>query len=114
LAVAHVLLGARSEHYWLRLCCGRPGAHYAITDLRVHQAKPAQLATAIRGHWSIENKLHWVRDVTYEDCSQIRTGIGPQVKAALRNAAINVLRLAGVHEHRRRQSSPRPRQPAPA
>jgi predicted transposase YbfD/YdcC len=71
---------------------------YAITDLQVHQAKPVQLAAWIRGHWSIENKIHWVRDVTYdEDRSQIRTGTGAQVMAALRNAAIGVLRLAGVH-----------------
>lgn len=70
---------------------------YAITDLRVHQARPAQLASWVRGHWSIENKVHWVRDVTYdEDRSQIRTGTGPQVMAALRNAAIGALRLTGV------------------
>ncbi|WP_373861621.1 ISAs1 family transposase [Micromonospora saelicesensis] len=70
---------------------------YAITDLRVHQTKPAQLATWIRGHWSIENKIHWVRDVTYdEDRCQIRTGTGPEVMAALRNAAIGALRTAGV------------------
>jgi predicted transposase YbfD/YdcC len=70
---------------------------YAITSLRVHEAKPAQLAAWIRGHWHIENKIHWVRDVTYdEDRSQIRTGAGPQVMAALRNAAIGVLRVAGV------------------
>lgn len=70
---------------------------YAITDLYVHQAKPAQLASWIRGHWSIENKVHWVRDVTYdEDRSQIRTGTGPQVMAALRNAAIGALRAAGI------------------
>ncbi|SCE97202.1 Transposase DDE domain-containing protein [Micromonospora viridifaciens] len=70
---------------------------YAITDLRVHQASPAQLAGWIRGHWSIENKVHWVRDVTYdEDRSQIRTGTGPQVMAALRNAAIGALRTAGI------------------
>lgn len=70
---------------------------YAITSLRVHQASPAQLAAWIRGHWSIENKLHWVRDVTYdEDRSQIRTRTGPQVMAALRNAAIGILRIAGV------------------
>jgi predicted transposase YbfD/YdcC len=63
----------------------------------VHQAKPARLATWIRGHWSIENKVHWVRDVTYdEDRSQIRTGTGPEVMAALRNAAIGVLRTAGI------------------
>ena len=60
----------------------------------MHQARPAQLAAWIRGHWSIENKVHWVRDVTYdEDRSQIRTGTGPQVMAALRNAAIGALRL---------------------
>lgn len=70
---------------------------YAITDLQVHQAKPHQLAAWIRGHWSIENKIHWVRDVTYdEDRSQIRTGTGQQVMAALRNAAIGALRLNGV------------------
>ena len=70
---------------------------YAITDLHVHQTKPHQLAAWIRGHWSIENKIHWVRDVTYdEDRSQIRTGTGQQVMAALRNAAIGALRLAGV------------------
>ena len=63
----------------------------------MHQAKPAQLAAWIRGHWPIENKIHWVRDVTYdEDRSQIRTGTGPQVMAALRNAAIGALRTAGV------------------
>jgi predicted transposase YbfD/YdcC len=69
---------------------------YGITDLPVHHAKPAQLATWARGHWSIENKIHWVRDVTYdEDRSQIRTGTGAQVMAALRNTAIGLLRLAG-------------------
>jgi predicted transposase YbfD/YdcC len=70
---------------------------YAITDLLVHQAKPMQLADWIRGHRSIENKTHWVRDVTYdEDRCQIRTGAGPQVMAAIRNAAIGALRLAGA------------------
>jgi len=60
-------------------------------------AKPAQLAAWIRGHWSIENSIHWVRDVAYDkDRSQIRTGTGPQVMAALRNAAIGALRTAGI------------------
>jgi hypothetical protein len=45
----------------------------------------------------VENKIHWVRDVTYDkDRSEIRTGTGPQVMAALRNAAISALRAAGV------------------
>lgn len=70
---------------------------YAITDFQAHQAKPWQLADWVRGHWSIENQTHWVRDVTYdEDRSQIRTGTGPQVMATIRNAAIGALRLAGV------------------
>jgi predicted transposase YbfD/YdcC len=70
---------------------------YAITDLQAHQADPWQLADWIRGHWSIENKVHWVRDVTYdEDRCQIRTGTGPQVMATLRNTAIAALRLTGV------------------
>ena len=70
---------------------------YAITDLHVHQAKPHQLATWIRGHWSIENQIHWIRDVTYdEDRSQIRTGTGPHIMAALRNTAIGALRTAGI------------------
>jgi hypothetical protein len=70
---------------------------YAITDLRVHQAKPAQLAAWIRGHWHIENKIHWVRDVTYdEDRSQIRTGTRPEVMATLRNAATGALRTVGI------------------
>lgn len=46
-------------------------------------------------HWTIENRLHWVRDVVYdEDRSQVRTGQGPQVMASLRNLAISLLRLA--------------------
>ncbi|WP_444950304.1 hypothetical protein [Micromonospora ureilytica] len=59
--------------------------------------QPAQLAASIRNHWSIENMARWVRDVTYdEDRSQIRTGTGPEVMAALRNAAIGALRLRGI------------------
>jgi hypothetical protein len=70
---------------------------YAITDLPPHQARPDQLAAWIRGHWQIENGLHWVRDVTFaEDLSQIRTGNAPQVMAALRNLAISLHRLAGA------------------
>jgi hypothetical protein len=50
----------------------------------------------LRGHWEIENRLHWVRDVTFgEDHSQIRTGHGPRAMVSLRNLAIGRLRLAG-------------------
>lgn len=70
---------------------------YAITDLSAEQTSPAELADAMRGHWGIENRLHWVRDVTYgEDLSQVRTGHGPAVMATLRNLAISLLRKAGA------------------
>ena len=50
----------------------------------------------IRGQWEIENKVHWVRDVTYgEDASQTRTGNAPRTMASLRNLAIAALRQAG-------------------
>ena len=70
---------------------------YAITDLPAHQARPDELAGWIRGHWQIENGLHWVRDVTFaEDLSQIHSGAAPQVMASLRNLAISLHRLAGA------------------
>jgi predicted transposase YbfD/YdcC len=69
---------------------------YAITSLTHARASPARLADLIRGHWRIENGLHWVRDVTFaEDASQVRTGTGPQVMACLRNLTIGVLSRAG-------------------
>lgn len=70
---------------------------YAITSLNPAQASPAYLAEVIRGHWTIEDRLHWVRDVTFgEDLSQVRTGNGPRVMATLRNLAIGILRLTGA------------------
>ena len=62
---------------------------YAVTSLAHAQASPARLADLLRGHWPIENGLHWVRDVTFtEDASQVRSGTAPQVMACLRNLAI--------------------------
>jgi Transposase len=70
---------------------------YAVTSLAFEQAAAAEIAAWIRGHWAIENRLHWVRDVTYdEDRSQIRTATGPRAMASLRNLALSVLRIAGV------------------
>ena len=67
---------------------------YLITSDR--GADPATLAAWVRGHWQIENKLHWVRDVTYqEDKSLVRTGNAPRVMASLRSLAISLLRLDG-------------------
>ncbi len=69
---------------------------YAITSLDAARAGPARLLAVARGQWQIEDRLHWVRDVTFdEDRSHIRTGQGPQVMASFRNLAISLLRSAG-------------------
>ena len=69
---------------------------YLISSADHHTAPPATLAGWVQGHWGIENRLHWVRDVTYdEDRSQVRSGNAPQVMATLRNTAISLLRIAG-------------------
>lgn len=70
---------------------------HGITNLSPAQADPAALAALVRGHWSIENSVHWVRDVTYrEDAGRARTGNTPAVLAALRNVVTSALRLAGA------------------
>src|SRR4051812_6149349 len=69
---------------------------YAVTSLTYRQADPGLLAAWIQGHWGIENRVHYVRDVTQgEDASRIRTGTGPEVMAILRNTALNLHRLDG-------------------
>lgn len=70
---------------------------YGVSSLSTRKAAPAQLLDFNRNHWSIENKVHWVRDVTFdEDRSRVRKNAGPQVMASLRNLAISVLRMAGA------------------
>jgi predicted transposase YbfD/YdcC len=78
-------------------CRWRTEAVYAITDMGCDRLRPDQLADVIRGHWGIENRLHWIRDVVFaEDHSQIRTGTGPAVMATLRNLAVSLHRLTGA------------------
>ena len=70
---------------------------FGVTSLTPAQANPAQLLALNRHHWGIENKLHYVRDVTFdEDRSRVRKKAGPQVMASLRNLAISMLRMAGA------------------
>jgi predicted transposase YbfD/YdcC len=69
---------------------------YGVTSLAAQKASALQLLNLVRGQWTIENKSHYVRDVTFdEDHSQVRTGSIPQVMAALRNTAIGLMRWAG-------------------
>ena len=70
---------------------------YAVTSLSMERASPSRLLELSRLHWTIENRLHWVRNVTFdEDRCQVRSGSAPQTLCAIRNAAIGLLRMAGV------------------
>jgi len=67
---------------------------YLICSLPMEQAQPEQVAAWVQGHWGIENRLHWVRDVVFdEDRHQLRTANGPEIMAALRNLTISLIRL---------------------
>jgi hypothetical protein len=69
-----------------------------LTSLHPRKAAPIRLLSLNRNHWGIENRLHYVRDVTFEeDGSRIRTGNAPRVMASLRNLVISLLRLAGIN-----------------
>ena len=74
---------------------------YGITSLPPERADARRLAQLVRGHWGIENRLHWVRDVDLgEDASRIRSGQAPQVMAVFRNVAISLLGLLGYDSPR--------------
>jgi predicted transposase YbfD/YdcC len=78
--------GKQQTHTWV-----------GVTNLTAQQAAPAQIAVLLRGHWHIENRLHWVRDLTYrEDHSRVRTATAPRAMATLRNLAISALRHTGA------------------
>jgi len=80
----HVGQVARIERHTEQVKSGKTRTEvvYLITSLSPEQASPQRLLALNRGHWEIENRLHWVRDVTFgEDHSQIRTGAGPRMMA---------------------------------
>jgi predicted transposase YbfD/YdcC len=69
---------------------------HGIVSLDADMAGPDHLNAYTRGHWCVENRLHWTRDVTFrEDDSQLRTGAAPRAMASFRNLALNTFRLAG-------------------
>ena len=70
---------------------------YLISSQTRAQASAEQLLALNRGHWGIENKLHYVRDVAYdEDRCRARKGNTPRTLACMRNFAISLLRLLHV------------------
>jgi len=71
---------------------------YRISSLSADRADTAQLLEHNRGHWEIENHLHYVCDVSFdEDRSQVRIGEGPRAMASIRNLAMGIFRLLGFH-----------------
>lgn len=70
---------------------------FFVTSLSPQRASPAQLLQINRGHWTIENKSHYVRDVSFnEDASRVRKGSAAQAMAAFRNLTLAMLRRVGV------------------
>ncbi|MFI1177916.1 ISAs1 family transposase, partial [Streptomyces melanogenes] len=79
LGLPHLAQAARI-HRWRRVeTTGKVSRKtvYVITDLTSRQASPARIGQLVRDHWTIENREHYVRDVTFgEDTSRVRTGHG--------------------------------------
>src|SRR5262249_22303700 len=79
----------------------RTSKEYAliVTSRPASLASPADIHTFVREHWGIENESHYVRDTVWrEDHNQAYTGNGPHAMAALRNLALGLFRLNGIHK----------------
>jgi hypothetical protein len=69
---------------------------YGLTNLPPNQLTLATLLQRWRGHWGVENRLHWVKDVVLkEEASRVRTAQAPMILATLRNALVSVIRVLG-------------------
>ena len=74
----------------------KEAVRYGVTSLPALYAIPERVLTLKRGHWTIENSLHYVKDVTLgEDKSTVHADNGPKIVAALRNTVVSLLRRAG-------------------
>lgn len=95
----HVRQVARITRYRTITATGKRSREtvYVITDLSSGQADPQRIGELVRGEWGIENKIHYVRDVTFgEDASRIRTAHGAQNMATLRSVVVNFLLRTGT------------------
>lgn len=89
----------RLERTWRERGAAKRVVHYGITSLSPRDGPPERLLALKRGHWRIENTLHYVKDVVLgEDRSPIHCGQGPTVMAMLREAALNLLQRAGIRQ----------------
>lgn len=84
------------ERTWWEHRQRKTAVRYALTSLPPTVADTDRLLVLVRGHWQIENGVHYVKDVTMgEDRSRIRTGHGPSIMAMLRDTVVSVLHRAG-------------------
>jgi predicted transposase YbfD/YdcC len=89
----------RIERTWREHGHAKRAIHYGITSLDPETGPPDRLLSLKRGHWAIENRLHWRKDVTFgEDACLIHVGYGPMVMALLRDAAVSLLHRHGVRQ----------------
>ena len=70
---------------------------YALSSLDLASLNAAEVLILWRQHWHIENRVHYVADVTLgEDACRVRSGVGPRVLSALCRTILSTLRLQGV------------------
>lgn len=92
----HLAQAVMVERVWWRRGERHTAVRYALTSLPPQVADAERLLALVRGHWQVENGVHYVKDVTLgEDRSTIRAGHGPSVLAILRDAVVSVLHRAG-------------------
>ena len=86
----------RWERRWREQDPAKREVRYGITSLPPALAPAVRLLELKRGHWMIENGLHYVKDVTMgEDRSLVHLDAGPMVMAILRDTAVSLLRWVG-------------------
>jgi predicted transposase YbfD/YdcC len=86
----------RLERTWRERDHGKRALHYGIASLPPSSGNAQRLLAVRRGHWSIENQLHYPKDVTMdEDRSLVHVGEGPTILAMLRDSALSLIRLSG-------------------
>ena len=81
----------------VQACIERGGKNHEETRYYISSAilDAERAGQAIRGHWGIENRLHWVLDVTFaDDQSRLRKGFGAKNMAVVRHFALNLVRAA--------------------
>lgn len=87
----------RIERTWREHGQPKRAVHHGITSLDPVRGTPDRLLALKRGHWLIENRLHWRKDVTFgEDASLIHVDQGPLVMTALRDATVSLLHHHGI------------------